>query len=383
MEGGALVGLGSYGCVFQPSLPCNNTKSKRKSKKDTVSKIFFSDESLQEARDEFSINNHIREIKGYEQWASIWDTKCKPNEYDMILKKEPKIEKCIYSNHSSIYEFNKYRYMLLGPYAGISLKQYIKKQFKSKTYSSNKLFKQEFLKLMKYMKTLFIGLVELHKHGICHGDIKSDNIMFKDSHFTYIDFGLSCKYTNHTCFKDRSVGEFLQDRIYTPYPYEYIYSYVDDRHLDDEIYEISHKDFRSMHSRYVNIHEKIFNRENIDGSLIQLIDLVKDKKLKKNKMITLLDTYSLGVLIPGILFKYSKKLKKQKQFLNIIKQKQISPFIDLFKDMSNPIYYNRLTPDKSYKRYLELESVYLTKSSVKRKKKTKQKTKKKKKTKKK
>ena len=352
MEGGALVGLGSYGCVFQPSLPCNNTKSKRKSKKDTVSKIFFSDESLQEARDEFSINNHVREIKGYEQWASIWDTKCKPNEYDMILKKEPKIEKCIYSNHSSIYEFNKYRYMLLGPYAGISLKQYIKKQFKSKTYSSNKLFKQEFLKLMKYMKTLFIGLVELHKHGICHGDIKSDNIMFKDSHFTYIDFGLSCKYTNHTCFKDRSVGEFLQDRIYTPYPYEYIYSYVDERHLDDEIYEISHKDYRSMHSRYVNIHEKIFNRENIDGSLIQLIDLVKDKKLKKNKMITLLDTYSLGILLPFTLSSLAKNYGKIKAFKRYISSNPIHLIKDLFYHMTEPDAEERMNPNDVYNKNL-------------------------------
>ena len=49
--------------------------------------------------------------------------------------------------------------------------------------------------------------------------------------------------------------------------------------LDDEIYEIS-KDYGSANSRFINIHEKIFNRENIDGSLIQSGLSKGRKKLK-------------------------------------------------------------------------------------------------------
>ena len=361
MEGGALVGKGSYGCVFKPSLQCKNDTSKTKNDMNKVSKVFLSEDAQDEANEELSIDDNIRNIKGYDEWSNIWDSKCKPNKYHKIIKKEPELDECITYNSSSIYEFDKYRYMLNGTNAGISLKEYINKTFKSNIFSNVQKFKQEFLTLMISMKSLFIGLNELHKNGIGHNDIKVQNIMYHNNKFKYIDFGLSCKYTNITCFKERSISEFLNDRIYIPYSYEYIYAYVDRKYLKDEIYYIKHNDYRGLHSRYLNIHENIFNRKNTDENLLQLIELVNKKKVHKKKIISLLDTYSLGVLIPGILYKYSSKYNKKKQLLKHLQNPTIKPFIELFKDMSEPYYYNRLTPSESYSRYLELEELYLQK----------------------
>ena len=45
--------------------------------------------------------------------------------------------------------------------------------------------------MMKLMKPLFIGLVEMNKKDITHNDIKGDNIMVDDDGCKYIDFGLA------------------------------------------------------------------------------------------------------------------------------------------------------------------------------------------------
>ena len=46
-------------------------------------------------------------------------------------------------------------------------------------------------------------------------------------------------------------------------------------------------------------------------------------------------------------------------------ENEIKPFIELFKNMSEPNNYDRLNPIDAYQRYLELESIYL-KSNKKR-----------------
>ena len=64
-SGGDLIGSGSFGCVFHPAIKC---KGQKNVDKDTVSKIFFSSESKQEALEEMKIDNMIRKIKGNTRW---------------------------------------------------------------------------------------------------------------------------------------------------------------------------------------------------------------------------------------------------------------------------------------------------------------------------
>ena len=51
------------------------------------------------------------------------------------------------------------------------------------------------------------------------------------------------------------------------------------------------------------------------------------------------------------------------QLKKFIHDNKVKPFIELFKDMSNPDYFNRIKPDEAYRRYLELEKLYLTSSN--------------------
>jgi len=219
---------------------------------------------------------------------------------------------------------------------------------------------------MKLMKPLFIGLKEMYNKGVSHIDIKDENIMVDDDGCKYIDFGLSCKFNDRKFYERRSKSEFIYDRIYPPYPYEYIYLYATKEILEEEKDDNKRKIYRSLHDRYITVHENIFNRKSHDN-LVHLIDkFIKDGKSirqgKEGKNITsLLDTYSLGMLIPCILCKLAKKYGKMKQLKRVIHLSKVNSFIDLFKDMTEPDNFNRIKPNTCLEKYNELDKLYLSK----------------------
>ena len=124
----------------------------------------------------------------------------------------------------------------------------------------------------------------------------------------FIDFGLASNLKDTSNLKKRSMSEFATDRIYPPYPYEYIYLYYDYKLIKEELTDIeNHNIYRELHDRYLCIHKDIFKRNKINNYLISLINrFIKDKNIirnEKNNIFKLLDTYSLGILIPSILCK--------------------------------------------------------------------------------
>ena len=363
-SGGGLIGIGSFGCVFKPALKCKNKKSVNDNH---VSKILFGSNSKYETKEELKINKIIKSIKGYENWAYIWDTYCLPNEYSKIIKEEPEIDDCLNENTLTVQEFNNNRHMLIGNDAGITFNVYMSNNFKSEIYNNKNKFIKNFLELMKKMKPLFIGLVEMNNEKISHNDIKYDNIMIDEEGCKYIDFGLSAKYSNTKFFKQRSMTEFIADRIYPPYPLEFIYLYASKQLLEEELDYIKDDITRSLYNRYKLIHETIFKRKNIKGYFINLINYTIEGKLikEKNNIITLLDTYSIGILVPSMITNLAKSYNKLSQLNKLLMVKEIKPFIELFKSMSEPDNKERLKPLDAYQRYLELESTYL-KSNKKR-----------------
>ena len=376
--GGSLIGRGSFGCVFKPSLKCPGEKG---GKDDVVSKVFFSEDSKKEAKDEMDIDEKINNIKGNEDWSHVWYKNCVPPKYDELYEIEPEIEDCLYDNDVTESDFDKYRRMLQGSYAGTTLLDLMNKDFKSSTFTDKQKFTNNFLKLMKQMKPLFIGLKQMYHKGISHNDIKDENIMIDDDGCKYIDFGLSCEFKDKKFYERRSKTEFIHDRIYPPYPYEFIFLYTNSLLLkENDRKDIKLNIYRSLHERYVLVHEQIFNRKTHDY-VLHLIERFMKKgtsiRKKEGKNITsLIDTYSLGMLIPCILCKLAKKHGKMKQLKNLIKLNKTKSFIDLFKHMTEPDNFNRMKPDNVYDKYLELEKLYLKSApqkEVKQKKRTKRK----------
>jgi len=71
--------------------------------------------------------------------------------------------------------------ILMSFHEGMSLDTYFKKYHPSRD------------QIYKIMFTLFSGLQELHSHKVYHRDIKSENIIIRDTNsITLIDFGISC-----------------------------------------------------------------------------------------------------------------------------------------------------------------------------------------------
>ena len=357
-SGGKLIGEGSFGCVFYPALNCSNKIISG----DKVSKIFFGPESKKESNEELKIDNLIKSIKGYEKWSHIWGISCLPNKYENILKQDKSISVCLDENNIDEDEFNKHRRMLVGSYAGNSLYFEFENTFTKTIFTKKTQFTNKFLSLISNFKPLLVGLVDMNKGEISHNDIKPDNIMVDNEGFKYIDFGLSAKYRDTKFYKYRSMSEYASDRIYPPYPYEFIFMFATKGLLEEEKSEIEYDIYRDLHDTYKLVHETIFNRSKIKEYLIELMErCIENKYSSKDRynIINLVDTYSLGFLIPGLLIKYAKKFNKMKELKKLINIKEIKPFIELFKDMCDPDHFNRISPSEALRRFNELEKLYL------------------------
>ena len=84
-------------------------------------------------------------------------------------------------------------------------------------------------------------------------------------------------------------------------------------------------------------------------------DIVKHKQ----SIFSMMDTYSLGMLIPIVLyqlFSYYTLFPKLKQMISLDK---VQPFIELFKQMTEPNHSLRLHPRQVRERYEELKQLYL------------------------
>jgi len=356
--GGELIGQGSFGCVFNPSIKCPGEKQ---SKMDVVSKVFFNKDGKKELGNEFQINKMIKAIRGHDEWAKIWFKRCKPPVYDKLYKQDPSIKECLEDNHVTIQDFNKIRAMLQGDYGGEDFLHYMFRQFPKSVLKSGPRFKTNFLEVMKTMKPLFLGLKEMYINGVGHNDIKELNIVVDGHSCKFIDFGYACSVRDDKSYRKRSSIELLTNRIYPAYPYEFIYLYSTIDLLEEELDELDVDIYRSLHSRYEQVHKMCFGRE-VDINLRNLLSRyisghnTKDtiKPINKYKLLSLLDTYSLGMVFPSVLYKIAKKHRALKQIRKLISMPVIKSFIYLFKNMTEPDYFNRMKPTDAYDKYLEL-----------------------------
>ena len=91
MEGGKLLGTGSSSCVFSPNLPCNGGKIS----KDRVSKLLFHHDAKNLSKYEDDQSSIIKKIKGYKDWAIIYDEFCDAPKPEKVKKLDPEgFEEC-------------------------------------------------------------------------------------------------------------------------------------------------------------------------------------------------------------------------------------------------------------------------------------------------
>ena len=153
-----------------------------------------------------------------------------------------------------------------------------------------------------------------------------------------------------------------------PYPYEFFFLYAPHDLLEEEKDDKKHHIYRSGHDTYELIHDVAFRRKHIQSYLVHLCDkFINDSKIHSSKeaklILSLIDTYSLGYLIPKTLLEicpFKTDLEIKHKFHDLFEIPEVHQFMHLFKQMTQPDAINRITPDKAYDKFKELEKMYLT-----------------------
>jgi serine/threonine protein kinase len=159
-----LIQEGSYGCAFNPPIPCK--KSKQKRKKSLVGKVM----KKSNAEVELSISTLITGIPGYKRFFVV-------QEKDTCTSKNFSNHRAIYQSMCEVYDktANKDLLQLLSSFGGRSLElTTITSQF-------------DFIGIFRHVLE---GISLLHKQGICHCDIHEGNIVIDPKGTPrLIDFG--------------------------------------------------------------------------------------------------------------------------------------------------------------------------------------------------
>ena len=365
MIGGDLLATGSSSCIIKPSIPCKGKKTPRNSKK--ISKIVFGKKSKEYTKLEKHIDDILDNIPNNEDWRLDLNYVCKPPGFKDSVKIDEEIYECLgdasdFNNKSKINQFDKNSIMLVGDYGGQTMEEYFENLFDNPT-ENIKNIEKKFLDFMIKLDKLFYGLVQLKNNKISHLDIKSNNIVIKDnkSNFKFIDFGLSFKYKNLKHFKKRAYTEAHTKRMYLYYPPEFLYSQSSDKELKELINDLETKSFEFI-KKYSDIYKIIYNFFDRDAklSMINILTNYLDPVWKSDftRIITKVDVYSLGILIP-LLFHNNEILERVKE------SDMLKEFFSLFSLMSSPLYIYRIDIENAYILYKGLIEKFSKKTSKK------------------
>ena len=358
MKGGDLLETGTSSCIFRPSIPCRGSNKVNNTK---ISKIVFGSKADKYFEKEKKMAHLLTNIKGYRKWCIISETFCQPPKYDNIFKYDKTIIDC--KSNSSDY-FDETSKMMIGKYGGITFEDYFLSHIESNM--KHKQFEILIYKLLVKMKQLFIGLKELYENKLIHLDIKYNNIVLDGTQFKYIDFGLSDELSEIEHFKNRSLSEFNNNRLYLWYPSEYIYSNIDNEQQYYDLLKFNSGKYRKHFNEALNIHTYFDN--SLNSHVKQL--LTKDNYITGQdykELISMIDIYSLGIMIPFLFHDYDL-------IKHISKSEFLTDLFEIFGKMCELNYKDRIKPSECLKQYNSLIKQYSYLVNKKKKGKTKRKS---------
>jgi serine/threonine protein kinase len=337
MIGGDLLATGSSSCIFRPNIPCKGLKGNVSNKK--ISKIVYGEKALRYYDKEQKITKILKSIKGYNKWSIVYEKFCDPPTYENIFKYDKNILDCKDKDYEKI--FDESSKMMVSRFGGDTLEDYfIDRVIKDRSF---KKVESSMYTLLQKMKQLFIGLNKISQKQLVHLDIKYNNLVLDGEYFKYIDFGLSGELRDTEHFKNRSLSEFSTKRVYLWYPFEYLYAVIDGYSKEIEIdYFSKRKHFKTG----ADIH-KLFDVQ-LSSHVKGLLYSNKSYTPKEyQKLVSMIDIYSLGILIPFLFVEY-----------DLVEYVEQSAFLkDLFKlcrDMCKLDYKERITSGECLKRYTQL-----------------------------
>lgn len=311
MKRNRLIASGGQGCIFRPALTCDTKKHKRRRRKGAqtkrdikrsnyISKVAYNKRSSDR---EYKMNQYIRKIPGYEDWAILWDDYCYTRPYE-IISKTSDIKICLDRKNIKAHPRSKYP-LLIGTYGGEALDDLATGMYASPLFDSQKRFDDALLKLHKTLLNLEHGITEMKINNMLHGDLSSGNVVIKRGVSKIIDFGLSCTLSQMNYLSKRLKFITKIHRMYEPYPYEYMCNAMTKKQLTQESKMYAERDH---FDDYICIYENVLG---IPDQTKKLRDYLSDRISGKRKQRSVdyffkhVDTYSLGILIPTILLDVS------------------------------------------------------------------------------
>lgn len=350
MKGGKLLGTGTYGCVFSPSLPCVKTKLRSKG----VGKIFKS--SKQDAQDEKNFTDKVTRFDMDGRFSNRIMYECNVSKGD-ITKTDLHNNKykCLMLDDESSSKKGPYMHQLIYEKQGLDLNQvYSSDNFSIYTDTS-----------LKGFINLAEGLVKMEKHSFCHRDIKPENILVTDNQqYIYIDFGISQDY--NLVYNDDEAFTFASNYIYFPFEFRLFMTLIDFTNVSN--FEERSTEYYIDWKRYIYIkieeyglyeHFEYYNatfsqvynnplemiKKQIDETINRFMKYVQSKEvtpqsLDRNsyfrKYVKKIDVYSLGI---SLLASYSQSKHVCRRYKSLDEK-----LVNLIKRAINLNMYERSTP---------------------------------------
>ncbi len=342
MQGGKLLGTGSSSCVFSPNIPCKNSDKILDSR---VSKLLYHYDSKNLSNYEKKQAELIKKIKGYKEWAVIYDEYCDAPSPEVVKNLDEEGYNDCFKNYSidSDPPYDEAK-LLNSDNGGRTLRDLFNEMFSGNLTMG--IITKNFKFLMGMFIPLFKGLKEMDKHKIVHNDIKSINITGDFNKLKYIDFGLTAKASNLEHFIDRSKTEGNTKRLYYHYPLEYIYFYTEPDKLQSELQLLNIK-YRRNYNILLSIYKML--GYDLDKSCNHLYNSISNSEYTIEDIIKKIDVYGLGIQVPLLFFDLGFDSEPVGPPGGVI-----DDFFVLFKLMVDPDLNTRLTAKESYDIFMEL-----------------------------
>ena len=325
-----LIGNGVYGCVINPPVTKNEVPFMEyldDKRYDDVGKLFKKSYSNQENFKEEKKNALL--THDFDP-GSIFTVKLKGANKINSNDLSDEIRKCI-----NVTGKNEDIYQLIYENGGIPLD---KIKDRSITFS----------KFVELISRFLYGMKQMQEYGLCHRDIKPDNVLISDEKMNLIDFGLSDKLAN-VYIQQNSM--FLQ-HISTIYPPEFYIasllieyrndkikfrnelSYVIDK-MEQKMFDHIIKDSEGNEYRVkMNYFEILFEKNIIDSLKDDIRDFLREIRIKNESFSEVFNADMARKCDIFSLLYIFKVLSKKVKITNEIQQRQIKTLIMMCKEFN-------------------------------------------------
>lgn len=357
-KGGEVITSGGFGCIFEPSLKCENTNIRENNK---ISKLMLKKNAEDEYNQIVKYDDMLKSIPNYEKYFLIKNiTLCKPEQLtkDDLIGYHKKC-KALKKKDIKIKNINKSLDKLLSinmPNGGVDIDNYIKNNFVSISLNNS------------LIDLLVNGIIPMNKQHVYHCDIKDGNVLVNVSdtrlETRLIDWGLSFVWNG----SEKGIPKKIYRR---PFQYNVPFSSIlfnkDLIELYDNFLQKNNNptyfEIREFVINYIFIwneirgpgHLSVINNFN-KKLIINDLTAIKNDKIKEHLIEYDFTYYYIIEYLSKILEKYSKngKLELMMYFNDIfIKNIDIWGFVMIYVVMYEYVYKNYKVLNESQRIFME------------------------------